>query len=155
MRSHVPQLCFLLLPSLTRNYLTAHMRHARPHLLFPKAKHDLTCPHQTYSVYLRETGILRSSPSPCRLRAQLPGPQCQTSRGCFIMRTGRRCPAQPNCGATIGPYSQFCAIYGRVCMWISRVSCACAEWSSSIGTFPPISDRIVVAPCSSPCPCLP
>jgi hypothetical protein len=151
--SHVPQLRFLLLPSLTRNYLTAHMRQPRPHLC-PKAKHELTCPRQIYSVYL---GNRRPAfkPVPCRLPTQSTRTQLPDLAGLFYHADWASLPRSAQLWCSHWPIPQFCAIYGRVCMWIGRVSCACAEWSSSIGTFSPIFDRIVVAPCSSPCPCLP
>lgn len=129
--SHDPQLCFLLLPSLTRNYLTAHMRHVRPHL-YPKAKHELPCPRQAYRVWLRPTGTLRSRPSPCRLPTLA---TCTPTPGPIGLLYRADWATQPNCGALTGPSRHPCAIYGRVCMWIGRVLCACAELSSSIDTF--------------------
>ena len=122
-RSHVPQLRFLLLPSLTRNYLTVHMRHARPHLC-PKAKHELTCPRQTYPVYLRATGILRSSPSPCRPPTQSTCTPRPDLAGLFYHAYWASLPRSAQLWCSHWPISHPCAIYGRVCMRINRVSCA-------------------------------
>ena len=130
-RSHDPQLPFLLLPSLTRNYLTAHMRHVRPHL-YPKAKHELPCPRQAYHVWLRATGTLCSSPSPCRPPTLA---TCTPTPGPIGLLYRADWATQPNCGVPTGPSRHPCAIYGRVCMRIGRVLCACAELSSSIDTF--------------------